>query len=415
MSALGSILRRSLENPNTPISSAEIGAFGVFNDAVVPVSEERAYGLTSYYRAISLISSTIAALPLKVYQRDTRELAAQDIPVLREPNPSQTRFEYRQTMIANALSWGNAFSFKQRDRTPNRDVVATWPIHPSKVRVEVDLPTDDNPSGKLFHVQTSTGERVLTDYEIFHLPYLSVNGYQGLPPLAMHRQALGVAVSAENTAASFYGKGSLMSGVLGTDAKLDADQADRIQRRWQQRVAGQANAGQIAVLDAGLKFMPISIPPEDAELLASRRFGVEEIARLFGVPPHLIGAVERSTSWGSGIEQQFIGWVQTSLNGWITLIEQRINRELLPGGTFSPLYAEFTLEGLLRGDSAARAQFYAQAIQWGWMNRNEVRVRENLQPADGLDEFLAPLNMAASSDFANGEDQEDNSDGDLAG
>jgi HK97 family phage portal protein len=111
-----------------------------------------------------------------------------------------------------------------------------------------------------------------------------------------------------------------------------------------------------------------------------------------------LGDVSGSTSWGSGIEQQFIGWVQTSLGGWITMAEQRINRELLPGGEDSPLYAEYILEGLLRGDSASRADFYSKAIQCGWMNRNEVRVRENMQPTDELDGFLTPMNMAITND-----------------
>lgn len=400
MTALGNLLRRSIENPAVAITSADIGPFGIPTDGVIPVSEERAYGLTAYYRAISLVSSTLATLPLKVYQRDTRQLATQQIPVLRSPNPAQTYFEFMQTMVANALTWGNSIAYKERARTPNRDVVAAWPIHPSRFRIETVPPTETNPSGKVFHVQTTLGEVTLTDDQVIHLPYLSIDGYKGLSPLGLHRQVLGVAVAAENTAANFYGKGNLMSGVLSTEAKLDNEQATRIKNRWQQRVAGQANAGEIAVLDAGMKFLPISIPPEDAELLASRKFSVEEVARLFGVPPHLLGAVEKSTSWGTGIEQQFIGWVQTSLAGWISLIEQRINRDILPGGVFSPLYAEFTLEGLLRGDSSTRAQFYAQAIQWGWMNRNEVRAKENLQPADGLDEFLAPLNMATTSDDA---------------
>ena len=401
MSSLGRIVRRSIENPQVPISSKTIGSiFGESNAAGVPVSEARAYGLTAYYRAISLISSTLGSLPLKVYDHDTRAQATQDVKVLRYPNPAQTRFEFWQTMYANALTWGNAFAIKTVTG-PNRIVTQLTPVHPSKVLVEMVLPTDENPSGKLFHIETKFGRQTGTPESVFHLPYLAVDGYEGLRPLLLSRQVLGVALAAEQTAAGFYANGSLLSGVLETDAKLDAEQAGRLKAGWRQRISGARNAGDIAVLDAGAKFRPISIPPEDAELLASRQFGVTEIARLFGIPPHLLGDVSGSTSWGSGIEQQFIGWVQTSLGGWITLAEQRINRELMPGGEDSPLYAEYTLEGLLRGDSASRAEFYSKAIQWGWMNRNEVRVRENMQPADELDGFLTPMNMAIIADDGN--------------
>ena len=398
MSALGRIVQRSIENPQVPISSATIGTiFGESNAAGVPVSEARAYGLTAYYRAVSLISSTLASLPLKVYDYDTRAVASQDIRVLRYPNAAQTRFEFWQTMYANALTWGNAYAIKTRSG-PNRTVTQLTPVHPGKVLVELVMPTDDNPSGKLFHIETKFGRQTGTTDTVFHLPYLAVDGYEGLRPLLLSRQVLGVALAAEQTAASFYANGSLLSGVLEVDAKLDAEQAGRLKNGWRQRISGARTAGDIAVLDAGAKFRPISIPPEDAELLASRQFGVTEIARLFGVPPHLLGDVSGSTSWGSGIEQQFIGWVQTSLGGWITMAEQRINRELLPGGEDSPLYAEYILEGLLRGDSASRADFYSKAIQWGWMNRNEVRVRENMQPTDELDGFLTPMNMAITND-----------------
>jgi HK97 family phage portal protein len=190
-----------------------------------------------------------------------------------------------------------------------------------------------------------------------------------------------------------------VSGFLAPQGKVLKDgSAERVLERWKDRLKNSAESGNVVVLDADLKFTPVSIPPADAQLLDSRKFGVTEIARLFGVPPHLLGDVDKSTSWGTGIEAQTTGFVVFTDRQWLTLFEQRVTREFLPGGwSAGNWYAEYALEGLLRGDSAARAAFYHQAITDGWMNRNEVRARENLEPQDGLDEFLAPSNLTLIS------------------
>ena len=391
MSLLGAFARRSLEDPKVPLSSASLADWlSPKSLAGVAVSESRAYGLTAYYRGIALLSSTMAGLPLHVYRNGTKARVRQKT-VLDSPNPMQTPFEFWQTTYANACGWGNAYAMKQRDGA--YIVREVWPVHPSKVELEQVRPTSANPAGKVFHI---SGEGAFTAEEVFHVPYLSPHGYRGVPPLRMARQVLGVAIAAEETAARFYGSGNLLSGLLRTDQKLTREQAESLQERWRSRMTGQDNAGKVAILDAGANFQPLTVPPADAELLVSRKFGVTEIARLLGIPPHLLGDVEKTSSWGTGVEQQFLGFIQTTLQGWLTLVEQRVTRELLPGGWSSgSWYAEYNIEGLLRGDSAARAAFYKTMREIGVYSINEVRARENLEPLGGdvADALMLPSNF----------------------
>ncbi len=401
-STLGNLFaatRGSLEDPHTPISSASIeqSMFGGNASAAgVPVTEKKVYGLTPYYRGVGITASTMAALPLKVFQNNTRTRVTRRT-VLDNPNRRQTPFEFWQSMFANAIGWGNGYGFKVLD---GMDIVReVHVIHPGSVRLEPVDVSDSFPDGKLFLVTDRKGrERALSSRRVLHLPYLSPMGFEGLRPIELAKDSLGISIAAERTAGGFYARGANISGVLSTDQKLDEEVATRLRSRWKQTYQGPTNAGDIAIVDAGATFKAVGLPPGDAELLSSRKFSIDEIARLIGLPPWMLGATEKSTSWGTGIEQQFITWVQVTLLGWLTLTAQRVTRELLPGGwTAGSWYAEHSVEGLLRGDSKTRAAFYNRAIMDGWMNRNEVRVRENLEPEDGLDEFLVPSNLTLIS------------------
>lgn len=399
MTLLGAMLRANLEDPRVPLSAADTG-WGSPTFAGVSVTEDRAYGLTAYFRGVALLSSTIAGLPLKVYKVGTRERVTRKT-VLDNPNPAQTPFEFRQTLAANAVTWGTGYARKYRNRAD--EVSEVWSIHPSNVEMHKVRPSQANPEGRVFWVTDLDGtRRELTAWDVTAIPYLSPHGGAGLRPLQLARQVLGINVAAEETAAKFYGKGTMLSGILRTDKELDETQAGRLKRRWGNLVGGQQNVGEIAVLDSGASFTPVTIPPADAELLSSRKFGVAEVARLLGIPPHLLMDVEKSTSWGTGIEQQTIGLKVYTLEGWLKLIEQRVTREWLPGGwTAGSWYAEHDTEGLLQADSVGKAALYHQAITDGWMNRNEVRARQNLEPVEGGDEFLVPSNMTLVS--VNGE------------
>jgi len=394
VTVLGGIMRRSVENPQTPLTSASLLEWltGGKSIAGVPVSEQRVLGLPAYYRAVAATAGTLAALPVKVYGNGTRTRVTQRT-VLDYPNPRQTRFEYRFTQYANAITWGNAYARKIRNRA--YVVYETWPIHPSRVRVEeVDL-SPEYRDGKLFLVRKLDGsEQRLSSWDVFHLPYFSVDGVQGVRPLQLFRTTMGMAIAGDESAANFYANGSQLSGILTTEQRLDQDAADTLKARWKAKTAGVQRTGDIAILDSGATFQPITIPPADAQLLESRQWSVAEIARMVGTPPHIIGDVERSTSWGTGIESQVLGWVKFTLQAWLTATEQRYTQELLPGGwDAGSWFAEHSLEGLLRGDSAARAEFYRVMVMLGSLTRNEVRGYENLEPIEGGDVPIVPSNM----------------------
>jgi HK97 family phage portal protein len=374
--------RRSLENPAMPLSYDAFTA-GSAVDGTPVATEESAFGLITYYRGIALMSATSASLPLKIYRRGTRQRVDR-WSVINEPNPAQTRFEFFETAYAHAIGWGNFFARKVKNQAGA--TMQLWPIHPSNVRCEVDPGFADD--GKAFFVRdTKTkAERKLSSDDIFHVPGLSLDGMFGVSPVRLVRQSLSSALSAEEYVARFFSQGSMLRGVLSVDRELTADEAAQIKRAWRERVSGVENAHEIAVIDAKSSFLPVTIPPADAQLLESRAFSKQDICTLLGIPPHMLGLVEKSTSWGSGIEQQFIGWVTTNLRAWLTRFEQRCTKELVGPDE----YAEYSLDGLLRGDSRTRSSVYALLIKSGVLSPNEARQLENLEPVDGLDYYLKP-------------------------
>lgn len=395
MSLLGLASRNSVEDPNVPLTSESLLEWigGGQGAAGVPVTEQRVFGLSAWYRAIALIAGVNAALPFKAFRNGTKDLVAQRT-ILDNPNPAITPFEFWQTHYAHALSWGTGYARKVRDGAGI--VRELWPIHPAAVTVEIRTPSRENPSGKVFKVtRANNGQPLeLTPWEVFETPYLSLDGRQGIRPLEWGRESLGIALAAERTAASFYRSGARLSGVLQSKKDLNQAQAGRLKQRFKEITSGPDNAGDIAVLDNETEFKAITIPPQDAQLLESRRFSVTDIARWFGIPPHLLGDVTTSTSWGTGIAEQTDGFVKFTILPWLSLVEQRTDRELLPGGWNSgSWYSKHILEGLLRGTPAQRAAFYHAALTDGWMNRAEVREKEDLLYVEGLDEFLVPSNL----------------------
>lgn len=401
MTLLGALLRSgpNLNDPATPINGSNLSTWvdGLPTTAGVPVTENTLYGRTAWFRGVRIIAGTIAAMPLHAYRRGTRQRVSGW--VLDEPCPDvATPFEFWQTVVANAITWGTGYALKTRN--PMGVVTRLTPVHPSAVTVHLTAPDEDNPSGKWWEIRLADGldPLVVTPRELFALPYLSLDGRVGITPMTVLRESLGIGIAADRTAAGFYGNGANPGSILTTDQKLDAEDADRLKARWKARFGGPSNVGEIAILDSGASWQSISVPPEDAQLLESRQFSVTEIARILGIPPHLLADVDKSTSWGTGIESQMTQFVTFTLLPWLRTIEQRATRELLPGGWAGNSYAEYALEGLLRADSTTRANFYRTAIQVGWMSRNEVRDKENLEPVAGLDDFLVPSNLAAVTD-----------------
>ena len=398
MTVLGRVLR-GIENPATPLSSSAIvDALGLSQnaDSGVTVTEKSSLEMAAVWRAVSLIAGTAASLPLKTYHRGSLEESP--LRVLRDPNPAQTPFEFWETVYLHLLLWGNAYVLKER--ASGGQVQNIWPLHPSRVKVGVVRAT------KLFTVDGNLDEPFSSD-RVMHIPGLGYDGVTGASPIRLASQGIGLSLAAERYGAKLFGSGSLMGGILQTDQRLDEPAADRLKARWRDKVAGLDRAHDVAVLDNGAKFQPITMPNNDAQFIESRRFQIAEIARLFGVPPHMLMDTEKSTSWGTGIEQQSIGFVVYTLrSSWLSRIEQRITKELGP----TDVYAKYKVEGLLRGDSTARANFYRVMREVGALSANDIRALEEMTPVDGGDTYLQPLNMAplgSETDENEGEGDED--------
>lgn len=391
----GGIERRAnpFENPSIPLTDAGLLDFfgGTPTDAGVSISEENSMRSMTVYRCVSLLAGLVAGLPLKVYRySDKSEVLVR---ALRDPSDVCTPFELWETVMSHLLLWGNAYVHKVRNAAGS--IVELRPIHPSRVRTQIMAPDADSDMAavKIFQIEDKNGKQVpYTTFEVMHIPGLSFNGIEGLSPIGYWRQAIAIGQAGDNMAARLFGNGAMMSGILTTERVLNQDQADKLKSRWKEKMAGIKHGHDVAVLDNATKFQPISMPPDEAQFLQSRRWQTIEIARAFGIPPHLVGDVEKSTSWGAGIEQQNIGFVGYTVRSWLTRLEQRIGREIVEPKT---QYAEFLVEGLLRGATGERYAGYATAIQWGWMTRNEARRKENMSPLDGLDDPLTPLNMKA--------------------
>lgn len=387
--------RESFENPSISLSDASL--IQMFSGDTVTaagpmISPAKAFGSSiSAYRAIALLSGMAAGLPLKVYRY--RDKVEQICRALEDPGFDRTPFEFKELCFAHLLGWGNAYVYKRRNGFDAID--ALLPIAPDRVRVKVDQQTIGQAT-KLFEVRDANGAYVpMTNREIMHVPGLGYDGVQGLSPLGVARQALGIQSAADELAARQYTSGNMIGGILTTDKALTQQQADAIKSRWREKMQGNRNAHDVAVLDAGMSFTATTLKPDDAQFLETRRWEVVEVARVYGLPPHMLGDVERSTSWGTGIEQQNIAMVSYTLKSWLDRFEQRVTREVVTPRT---QYAEFLVDGLLRGSIAERYAAYSTGISMGFMTRNEVRVKENMQPLDGLDEPLQPLNMGSGAE-----------------
>lgn len=384
------------------------------------VTPENSLKLVAVYRAVTLISGLIGSIPLKSFDSETHE--ERFIPLLEEPTPGMTKFEFRELLAGHLATHGNFDAFKVKT---DGVTTALLPFKPGRITYDTERPSAANPSGRVYKIADDQGTIVsrLTDNEVFHVPLFSLDGFVGLSPIGMAREAIASGLSAEEFANKLWQSGILASGILVTDQNIDDPKAQALKRRWQERTSGLDAAYNIAVMDRGAKFQPLSMPPSDAQFIESRSFTVSEIARLFGLPPHLLSQQERQTSWGTGIEQHNIGFVVYTLSPiWLVRIEQRLlalAREASPelGAATVTLDVKFKVQGLMRGDSGARSVFYARMYRMGALNPNEIRAYEDLPPRDGGDEYFDP--MASMNDEgetpSDGDDSSDEGGGDGSG
>lgn len=400
ISGLVDLVRRatSAEDPTVPIGSATVSQLwgeGMSTDTGISVSERSALGMSAVFRAVTLTAGVAASVPMPVYRvdpanADVRIRVARD-GIVRDPHPEMTAVEFWGLTYAHRMLWGNSYSLKVK--AGNGSITRLLTLDPDRMRVGRIKPSDGNPGGKLFAYQhPDLGLQVWTSNEVFHMPGFGYDGVCGVSRVRMARQAIAMGLAAEAFGARLFGHGSLVSGVLQTEQRLEPEDADKLKAQWKARMSGLGNAHDIAVLDSGAKFEQLTMPNKDAQFLESRMFQVGEIERFMGVPPFLMMDTEKSTSWGTGLEQQTQGWVQFDLlPSWLMPTEQRVTKELLLDPN---VFAEHRVEGLLRGDSLARAMFYRTMREIGVFSANDIRRKENEPPIEGGDTYLQPLNLA---------------------
>lgn len=401
MSLFRAFEQRSIENPAVPLSDSSLLAMlgGAPTDSGVAVDEFTAMNFSAVYRCVALISGLGGATPIKVYEKGTKEPASH--PLIDSPHPEMTDLEFWRLSYVHRLLWGNSYAQKVKKRGGKIDYLR--PIFPNKCRPLRVKPSASNPAGKIFRVIDEEGSTsIKTSDDIFHIPGLGFDGLAGVSPIRLGAQAIGLAIGAERYAAKLFGSGNLMSGILQTDQNLNQGQAEKLQKQWQQMLSGLQRAHQTAVLDAGLKFQSLTMPNDDAQLLESRRFELTEIGRWYGVPPFLLFDHEKSTTWGTGLEQQGLGFVKYDLHPmWFAPTESRISLELVGG----ELEARYDMSEMLRGDSEARGAYYRNLREIGVLNANEIRAYEDLPPRDDDDgdQYLDPVNQKAIADPLGGD------------
>lgn len=401
--ASGSPTYNPFENPAVPLQSVGLDyVFGTAsNDAGETVTPDTAAGVATFYRCLFMLSSVVASCPVQVFRNRDHETI--DNPLFDPSNEDMTytQFELWQLTMVYRLVWGNGYIFKKRDAFDR--IIDLKPVYPDLVTVK------PGPDGhKIFLVKQIREDGTIdemakpsayTDFDIMHIPNMGFDGLSGIPMVKLMSQSLGTAIAADRLAARFYSRGSQLGGIIKVKAPLrNQTQAEGIKSRWMANNAGVANSGDVAVLDAETDFQTVTIPPDQLQFLESRRWQTTEIARWFGVPPHLVGDVEKSTSWGTGIEQQNLGLNTYTLSGHITPIEQRLSREVVQT---RGQYAEFNLDKLMRGSTQERYLSLFQAAGGPWMTRNEARISENRKPLTtdpAYDELLPPPGIGPVGD-----------------
>ena len=374
------------------------------------VTERSAMQMTAVYCCVRILSEAVASLPLQFYRYtdDGGKEKAVEHPLYfllhDEPNPEMTSFIFRETLMTHLLLWGNAYS--QIIRNGKGEVVALYPLMPDRMKVDRDE------HGRLYYEYTvydsddvdgrkgtnKVGRTVrLQPHDVLHIPGLGFDGLVGYSPIAMAKNAIGLAIATEEYGSKFFANGAAPSGVLEHPGTIK--DPSKVRESWQATFGGSGNANKIAVLEEGMKYTPISISPEQAQFLETRKFQIDEIARIFRVPPHMIGDLEKSSF--NNIEQQSLEFVKYTLDPWVSRWEQAMVRALLTPDEKKKYFFKFNVDGLLRGDYQSRMNGYATARQNGWMSANDIRELENLDriPAEqGGDLYLINGNMTKLED-----------------
>lgn len=372
-----------LVTPDKGSQMAGTSAHGVVGDSVV--TDERNMQISTVWACIRLISTVTASLPLDVYQtkNDQRTKVDNSHPLAKllrfRPNNFMTALEFREAMTMQLCAYGNAYAHVERNGVG--DVISMAPLMSANMEVRLS----DNGKNIIYRYRRDTEYADFSQKEIFHLKGFGFNGLTGLSPLAFSAKSAGVAIAMEDNQREFFANGAKSPQILMTDGKvLTKEQRGQLEENFKE-IAGGPVKKRLWILESGFTTQPIGVSPQDSEILAARKFQVAELARFYGVPPHLVGDVDKTTSWGSGIEQQNLGFLQYTLKPYLDRWEYSIERWLVKESEQGVIHAEHNLDGLLRGDSTSRASFMQIMVKTGIRTVNEVRRLDNLPPLPGGD------------------------------
>lgn len=369
-----------------------------------PVNERTAMQTTAVYSCVRILAEAVASLPLHVYRyTDAGKEQVVDHPLYHilhdEPNPEMTSFIFRETLMSHLLIWGNAFCQIIRDGAGR--VLGLYPLLPNKVEV------DRTENGKLVYYYSRNSEKnpnfkeygriALRAEDVLQIPGLGFDGLVGYSPIAMAKNAVGMTLACEEYGASFFANGANPGGVLEHPGVLKDPK--KVRDSWNEVYRGTGNAHKVAVLEEGMKYQQIGIPPEEAQFLETRKFQINEIARLYRIPPHMVGDLEKSSF--SNIEQQSLEFVKYTLDPWVIRWEQSLQKALLLPEEKKEYFIKLNVDGLLRGDYQSRMSGYATARQNGWMSANDIRELEDFNPIpeeEGGNLYLINGNMTKLRD-----------------
>jgi HK97 family phage portal protein len=359
-------VERAAEGPSFNLRDPALAEFlglSAGSDAGVAVTEATALGSTAVWRAVNIVAGSVAGLPLKAYRETSggeREVVGS---IFDDPcAPLYTPFLWKQTVMAHLLLHGNAYLLHQY--TGAGVLGALFPVHPGLVNVEWDR---DN-AVRIYKIQTADGVEEYTEGDITHLMGLSLDGLKGVSPIRAARNAIGTGLAGDQAAARMFGSGMLLGGLVSTEEVLTDEEAEALGAGLRARLTGSRNAGDIAVVNASLKFTPWTMNAEDAQFIESRVHQVEEIARIFGVPPHLLGQTEKQTSWGTGVAEQNRGLARYTLQPWTSMIEEKLS-----GLLASPRWVEFEFKALLRPSPEQEIPLIISEVQAGVLTQDEAR------------------------------------------
>lgn len=364
----------------------DAGSWSLTGTATTGQNVNTASALTysAVWAAVRVISEAVSSLPLQVFMKDSQGGRSKALghPLYRilhdQPNPEMSSLTFRETLMGHVLTWGNGYAEIVRDKTTGR-VMELWPLDPSQVKI-----VRDN-EGNLYY---QYGTIIFLPAEILHIKGLAFDGVAGYSVIGMAKNSIGLGMAVEDYGATFFGQGGKPAGVITVPGKLNSEAIQNMRKSWEEMHSTNKNAHRVAILQNGVAYQSIGTPPDDAQWIASRTFQIEEIARWFKIPPSKLG---NGKGTYTNLEQDNLSFLQETLRPWLIRWEQEINFKLI--SSMDSMYAEHNQDALMRGDSQGRAAFYAQALNWGWLSRNDVRSMENLPPFEGGESYMIPKNM----------------------